>query len=272
MQQQLKPSWKGLKGGGGTPVAEVVGLCTGWSTDVNPFGGTNVLMRLANCQVIKSDSPYPYSDWTLQVKWSESQNSAWGKLGASIAKTLQIDIELLDIDLLTNQWLHLLRHDGYQFGTDRQTGQPMVGTIWELTEVLQPGQQVTPAAAPVAAPQYPLASPAQVASPDGGSAAMAQAPLAAPVVQAATISPQAPILPQETAGGGVTATDPYARAKQLLKGKDVASFLQAALPDAVIRGDPMLIQSILTNAFIPALASKGEATLQPDGTYDVTLP
>jgi len=244
LQDSMKPSWKNLKGAGGsTPIAEIVGHCDSWEIAPDAFGSNQVAFALSKCQVLKADSPYPYSDFTLSIKYSDSLNSGWGKFGDSVSKVLGIATDTLDVDLLKGQWLHLLRIDNVPYGTDRQTGQPITGTVWNLVEIVQEGAPVTAVHPSLQAGAIPSAAPAPVA------------PVAAPVAVAT---------PTNTGS-----SDPQQRALELLHGKSQADYFPVALSDDILRKDPMLLNSILSNAFIAAKVASGDVTQNTDGTYSV---
>mgnify|MGYP005829468061 CR=1 FL=1 len=261
----MKPSWKNLRGtGGATPVAEVVGLCDSWGLAPNQFGDNQITLSLSQCQILKSDSPFPYTDWALSIKYSDSLNSGWGKFGQSVAEVYQVDIDQLDIDLLKGQWLHLLRIDNVNYGTDRNTGQPFLGSAWKLVELVAPG-------APVAAIHPSLANPQVSAA--SVVAAVAGAVVPVPVITAPiTTTPPVPA-PTYTAPAVVAAPQiaqtPEDRALELLHGSDLATFFQTALPDPVLKGDPMLMNSIINQSFIAAKITSGEVVLNEDGTHTV---
>ena len=65
MTSGLKPSWQGLKGAQdfNNPVEEVVGTIVNWRLEPNHFGDNQVIFTLANCQILKTDIPFPYPDW-----------------------------------------------------------------------------------------------------------------------------------------------------------------------------------------------------------------
>lgn len=265
----LKPGWKNMKGGGSkTPVAEAVGLFSGWKTEVSNFGGNNVVLSFTNCQMLKLDAPYPYPDWDLSIKFSESINSGWGIIGTSLAEGLGLELDMLDIDLLRGRWCHMLREDNHSFGTNKTVNPPqeMLGSVWRLVRFVQPGESVvsvapvmapTPVATP--APAQAIAAPVAVAAP----APVAVAAVAAPVAIAPVATP-APVV-----AAGELSTDPQTRALQLLHGKDLSAFFQAAIPDPIIRQDGSLVQTITSNAYVPAQVAAGKAIQNADGTYSV---
>ena len=140
-----KPSWRGLsQGGNRIPVAEFIGQCTAWAVAPDNFGNQNVNLSFGNCQVLHSDTPWPYAEITLAIKISQSVNSGWGKLGETIARAFGVTMDILDIDQLMGQWVHMVRHDATVFGQDRNTGKDMTGVTWEMVGFVQTGVQVVP--------------------------------------------------------------------------------------------------------------------------------
>jgi len=266
----MKPSWKGLKGAGGnTPVAEVVGLCSNWGIAPNQFGDNMITLNLSQCQILKSDSPFPYSELPLGIKYSESLNSGWGKFGQSVAEVFQCDIDALDIDLLVGQWLHLLRIDNVNFGTDSKTGQQFLGSVWKLVELVQAGAPVVAIHPSLVNPQPAAAAIAAVVS---GQVANPGVPIVAPVPPVIAPPPvvAAPMAQASVAAApATTSQDPTTRALDLLHGSDLATFFQKALPDPVLKADPMLINSIINQTFIAAKITSGEVILNEDGTHSV---
>lgn len=140
-----KPSFKGLRQGGNqTPISELVGQVQRWWQEPDNFGGIRFKMHLIQCQILKTDAAWPYSEADVEIRISDSATSGWGLFGKSCAQAFGIDIEQFDIDMLVNQWVHLVREDRHVYGQNQQTGQPMVGSVWYLHELMQPGQQASP--------------------------------------------------------------------------------------------------------------------------------
>ena len=275
--QSLKPSWRGLKRGGGSPLEEFVGSLNAWSVEPSTFGGTNCNFDFVALQVWKSDQPFPYAEARVSLKMSDSDNSAWGKFGHSIATAMGVDIDYLDIDGLKGHVLHMLRHDNVSFGTGRD-GQEFKGTVWELVGIVPPGVQPVwknPApgqppvvAVPVIVP--PITTPPVIVPP------VVTPPAAVPVVVAPTPVVQSPPVTQTpvTTPAPITVpptavADPSARALQLLDGQTLASYFNQALSDPIIKSDPGLVNSILSNAFVATLVAQGRARENADGTYSV---
>jgi hypothetical protein len=240
--QGLKPGWQGMRDGGSwsTPVSDFVGNMADWRVEPGQFGN-QVIMSFDRCQVFQSDSPYPGAEVEVWIKYSEQKNSGWGKLGQSMADKLGVELELMDIDQLKGQQMHMVRHDNVPFGfNDRVTGAPATGTVWELTELLAPGQQATPTV-----PAVPTIPPVpQPMSP------------MAPAVAA----PHVPVVPP--ADGAAEA-----KALELLDGKNLSEYFQIVLTDPVVKTNSELVTQIVNNTFAQAKVTTGEVTLDDQGVY-----
>ena len=283
--EALKPSWRGLQASGNqTPVSEVVGQVASWLMTPNNFGSQNVAINFVNCQVLDSDAAYVYSEWTLNIKYSDRQISGWGLFGVSLATALGVDIEMMDLDHLPGRWFHLVRVDNYQFGTNQQTGQPMTGNIWQVVKAMQPGEQpvrqraAAPApmltqppvngvvAQPVVAQAAPLAAAPVMAAP---VAVAPIAPTPAPMAQAAPIvvpqaAPPQVVMPEPAPMGDATSV-----ALAHLHGSTLSDFFQKALADENIRAAPEITQAIVGNTFVAAKIASNEVIQNADGTHTV---
>lgn len=259
----LKPTWRGLRSSTTTPVREFVGRLAGPGNPAEGWlvpgrFGTLVRMKFDQVQVLLTDQPWPYSEVVVEVKTSESSDSAYGRFGLSFADALGVSIDDLDIEGATGRSFHMLRQDGVQFGIDKE-GKPIAGTVWRVVAQVQPGQNVQPLGAlhtnkaPTAAmPPMPPAPTATVAPP--------AAPPAAPT------APTPPAASAPAAAGTPSAED---RALSILNGKSAADFFHAVLADNVIRGNGELVDRIIHGAFLQAQISAGRVTQNPDGTYTV---
>jgi hypothetical protein len=265
MVSGLKPTWQNMKGGGGakTPVEEIVGQCYDWRLEANRWGSNDVTLMFNQCQILKSDTPFPYAEWELAIKYSDNANSGWGIFGNSAATALGIDIELLDIDLLKTRWIHLLRSEEI-FGDDAKAAplpdgtQPKIkGFVWRIIEFVQPGQPVAAVAQMAPAPIPMVAAPVAVATPVVNGPAPAVAVATPPVVVA-------PVVAAPVAG-----LSPDQQALELLHGRDISSFFQVAVPDVIIRTDAALVNSILSNAFVTTKIASGDVVRNDDGTHTV---
>lgn len=293
MTTGLKPSWQGLKTSQNfnNPVEEVVGQIVDWRIELDNFQNNQVILKFAQCQILKMDAPYPYPDWELSIKFSEHENSAWGFFGLSAAEALGTSIELLDIDLLKGRWAHVLRtpHDyGPDKAKESSPGVParIMGVVYRIVKFIEPGTAVTSVApvAPVAvapvAVVAPVQAPAPIAAPVAMPAAQVMAPAVAPVAVPVAAAPvavatapvavaEAPVAVVETPAIPGAQPTPEDQALTLLHGKDIASFFQVAVPDPIIRTDPALVNAIMSGVFAQAQITSGKVVKNDDGTHSV---
>ena len=275
MTSALKPSWQGLKGAQdfNNPVEEVVGTIVNWRLEPNHFGDNQVIFTFANCQILKADTPFPYPDWEMSIKFSESEKSGWGMFGVSAAAALGVDIELLDIDLLKQRQVHILRSP-YEYGPDKNKPElspgvwpPMVGKVYRIIKFVQPGEPVTsvaPLSTTTVAPPATVPAPVPVTTPvTMPDPQVAPAPWTAPTP---TPTPTAPIPSTAPAGGEVSSED---HALTLLHGKTMAMFFQVAVPDPIVRLDPNLVNAIMSNTFIVGMVASGRVVMDEGGVYSV---
>ena len=200
MTTGLKPSWKNLKTGVNynDPVEEVVGQFLDWRLEPNSFGDNQIIFRLSGCQILASDQPFPYADWEMVVKFSESENSGWGHFGKSAADALGVDIELLDIDLLKGRWTHILRTEK-DYGEDKNKpevapGVParIVGKVYNIVKFINAGEKVTSIAPPK---NVAVAATVQAATPATTPVVMAEAQVAAVPIATTPVAPEvAPVI------------------------------------------------------------------------------
>lgn len=227
--QGLKPGWRGLKSVGDfkTPVIEFVGKLSKWRTEPSQFGNT-IRMQFTNCQVLRADAPYTAAEVSLNIKFSEYENSGWGKLGASFAKVLNTSIDLLDVDFLVGQFLHMLRYDNVDFGFVTKEGDQARGTVWACEAIVLPGASVAPKSI---APVLPIASPSiSITVPSG-------VPVASPLLHANNIEE---------------------KVLYLMHGKTLAEWYQTVLTDTDVRAKPDIQNSILGGTFLAAKKASGE--------------
>jgi hypothetical protein len=240
----LVPSWRGLKTGFGTPVREFVGTFNHWQINQARFG-TMVQMDFSQCQILASDSPYPYAEVTIEIKYSDQGNSGWGVVGTSLAEALGVELNALNIDALKGQTLHMYRYEK-DYGTNQQ-GEQMRGWVWKCVTTLQSGENATML---TGTPNEITLSPV-VATPPSNSASP-------------TPPPPAPTPPQATAAQGAEA-----RALELLNGKNLAEFFQVALPDATIKTDPSISTSIMGGQFVESMIAAGRVTVDSSGIHRI---
>ena len=243
-----KPTWAGLKSGGDkTPVKEVIGTVNpqqAYTIEPDDFGATNIGLNFVQCQIIRTDNsvPYPYAEVQVLSKYSDRQNSVWGKLGTSIALCLGITLDQLDIDSLAGRQFHMVCTDNFLFFKGRD-GVEARGSIWTAYNV---GQAPAPEAQ--AAPMAPT-----------------------PVVPAAPVVPQ-PVVPQVPAASpAAMALDPgRAKALALLNGPPgltLSEFFTAALGDDAIKGDGALVSEIVDRVFMANMVAAGLTVEGADGRF-----
>ena len=258
----MTPDWRGLKSGFGTPVSEFVGTFNHWQVNQTNFGA-QVQMDFVSCQVLASDSPYPRAEVTLEIKYSDSENSGWGVFGMAMARAMGVDINALNLDALRGIVFHMYRYNK-DYGINQQTNQQMTGRVWNAVAMIPAGgafDQITggPREAEFIAPPAPVvAQPAVATTTPTAPAPVAQQPVAAPVVATAPVVPAAPI-----------ATDPTERALEILDGKNAADFFSNALPDEIIRAAPLVSQAIMNMTFVEGMIAAGRVTLDADGIHHV---
>ncbi len=276
--QGLKPTWKGLKRGGDfrTPVSEFIGQFTDWSTYPNRFGDTAVALKFDRIQVLDQDAPYPYPQLDLEIKYSDQENSIWGKFGISLATCMGVELDYMDIDQPKGQWFHMVRYDNEPFGwNDKATGKPVTGFIWRCHAILQPGQSVTSAYR--AAQEYQEYM--EALNLKHGVITVAALPIPAAPIASAGFNPAMGILPATpslatappppTPAAPAISITPEQQALSLLSGADLATFFQKAMSDETIRTDPTLVNSILSGSWLASMEAAGKVTQQPDGLYMV---
>ena len=295
-QQGLKPSWQGLKAplaNFNNPVEEMVGQFVEWKLELDNFNNNQVVFKFSQCQILKSDTPYPYPEWEMSIKFSEQEVSAWGFFGDSASEALGTTRELLDIDLMKGRWVHILR-TSHDYGPDKtkevSPGVParIMGVVYRVVRFIQPGEAVTSIAqatpaqvqeAPVAAlnPQgttptqqvaVPVTMPAaQVVATPAPAAVATPIVAAVPVpVETVTTVPPSPVATIEAPAVTQSAED---RALELLHGRDAASFFALAIPDEVIRPNSDLVNAIMSGVFVQTQITSGKVIKNEDGTHTV---
>ena len=196
--------------------------------------------------------------------------------GASAAAALGVDIELLDIDLLKQRQVHILRSP-YEYGPDKNKPEiapgvwpPMVGKVYRIIKFVQPGEAVTSVApvgavaqVPVAAVATTITAPPPVTVPAPVTMPEPQVPIVIPATEPAA----SPVVPPPPDGGEALTSEEQALA--LLHGKTIAAFFQAAVPDPIVSLDPALVNAIMSNTFVVGMVANGRVVMDPGGVYTV---
>ena len=97
-------------------------------------GQQDVLCSFSKLTVLDTDSPYPYDNAQIILKFSDSINSGWCILEDSIATVLQKTIEEVSIDDIVNADTTWDREDNHLFFVDK-AGKESRGTVWRVTEI-----------------------------------------------------------------------------------------------------------------------------------------
>jgi hypothetical protein len=240
----LIPTWRGLKTGFGTPVREFVGTFNSWQINQARFG-TMVQMDFNQCQILASDSPYPYAEVTIEIKYSDQGNSGWGVVGSSLAEAMGVELNALNIDALKGINLHMYRFEK-DYGTNQQ-GDQMRGLVWKCINTLQPGESATQ----ITGTTNEITLPPVTVAPSTNSTPPASSP------SAPTSSQVAPVQNAE------------ARALELLNGKNLAEFFQVALPDSTIKTDASISTAIMGGQFVESMIAAGRVTVDASGIHQV---
>lgn len=241
--------WGGLTSGGANkiPVICFIGRLTDMLFVPDNFGNYQVQEKYDQVQILESPAPWPWATLDLPIKYSEREESGWGR-HVSSAKALGLAINAASLDQAKADLIgkmYELRQKEEDYGEDRKTGQKFKGDVWRFIRVVQAG-----GAAQTAQPQY--AQPAAIPAP------VASSPVAVPGTPS-TFS--AIIAPTDTAP---------IRAKKLLHGKTLNEFLGVALVDEKIKGDSAFVNSIFDQSFIVGLKASGQVLLGADGKFSVT--
>lgn len=257
--------WSGLSVGGAfkIPVLAFIGRLTDMVQDPQSQFGLRIVERYDQVQILNSPVPWPWATLDLSIKYSDKEESAWGRhvssakslgLAQSIATLNEAKVELV------GKVYELCQKDE-TYGEDK-TGQTMHGDVWRFVRVVQPG-----AAQPFAQPQYatPQVAPAAPVVP------LQPQPAVAPVAPAVVPITPAPVA--QPAGTFNTAPDPAdtaaVRAKKLLHNRTLNEWLGVALMDDKIKADPAFINSVYDQSFIVGLKGAGQVTQNAEGKFQV---
>lgn len=228
--------WSGLKTGGSFkhPLGRFIGRMDSHSYDTQNKFGMRVVFHFSGVIVMEARAFFTGDTTEIQIKYSDSENSAWGKwvesaklVGkATMAATLNEAIQEL-----LNNWYEVYQITE-EYGTDDK-GQVMKGDVWRIARIVpvaqvqqimaakgasqpqQPMGQTLPPVPPVPpvpqmpqqqvqTPLAPVAPPAQI-STDGQwklinnqwvpNVSTAPAPVAPPVIPAPPPVPPVPPMP-----------------------------------------------------------------------------
>jgi len=244
--------WSGLKTGGQykSPLNKFIGRMDSYALDTQAAYGLRIVLRFSQLQVLETTAPWPWATADISVKYSDSENSGWGKLVKS-AKDLGLAIQAATLQEAMNDLVgkifEMHQSVNEHFGEDKE-GKAMLGDVWRFVRILQMGGFQQPA---YGTPSVPAAPPTPAMT----------TPPAAQQVPAPT--PQVDMTPQPTDTAAM-------RAKKLLHGKRLNEFLGVALIDPVIKADAAFVNSIFDQSFIVGLKASGQVALDTNtGVFTV---
>lgn len=247
----VEVKWSGLETGGSfsLPVVAFIGRLTDMLEDTQSQYGLRIIEKFDQVQILESPVPWPWATIDPSIKYSNKENSGWGKHIAS-AKALGLAVgatTLREAKVELIGRIFEMRQVTETYGEDRQTGQTLQGDVWKFIRIVVPGQ-------PQPFPQPPYVQPQPQPAPT------ARTPALAPVLTPAPAGFNATLLPTDTAP---------IRAKKLLSGRALNEWLGVALIDDKIKADPAFINTIYDQSFIVGLKASGQVTQGVDGKFQV---
>lgn len=284
MDAEIK--WSNLDSGGvlKTPLKKFIGRFDSYKKEEH-FNNLYVCYKFSNVQVLDTDAPWPYATADIYIKYSNRENSGWGKhvesvKGLGLAQTAStLDAAIADLQGKVFE----VHKDIESYGTDKATGNNMQGEVFRFVRIIQPGVpqpqpqvQQTPVAPPSPPVQPVQTTPPQVAQvPTPVAPAMDPAVLAA--LQAAGAIPAmapspVPTTVQPTGFDLNVKPDdtPYNRALKLINGRNLNEFLGLALTDDRIKSDDEFVKSIYNSGFVNSAKHAGQI-VEENGIYKVVV-
>lgn len=116
---------------GGTPLRKFTGVLDSYYPEDRTFG-TQVILNFKDVEVLESVEPYNFPTATISIKLSNKKNSGWGVFSESVAALLPEDQDIKDC---IGKRIGMEMEVGHEYGTDRQTGEPMLGNPWKVFEL-----------------------------------------------------------------------------------------------------------------------------------------
>ena len=98
-----------------------------WDRVLVEFGFTDV-------EVIQSTEPYEFPIAVINIKYSEKENSIWGIFAGSLANFLGPEEGVEEL-AASHARLHMLKTEGHEFGINRETGEPIIVSAWEVQDI-----------------------------------------------------------------------------------------------------------------------------------------
>jgi len=251
--------WSGLSTGGAfkIPVVAFIGRLTDMVYDAQSQFGLRIIEKYDQVQILESPAPWPWATIDLSVKYSDKEESGWGR-HVSSAKALGLAQTIANLDGAKAELIgkvYELRQKDETYGEDTKTGQTMHGDVWRFVRVIQPGQAPQNFPQPqYAVPQAP--APVAPVAPAPQVVVASVAPVAPPVAGAFNIAPD----PSDTAP---------VRAKKLLHNRTLNEWLGVALMDDKVKADPAFINSVYDQSFIVGLKGAGQVIVDAEGKFQV---
>lgn len=141
-------SIRGLtEGGFETPLrrfkGRYVGLKTEPITDAqgNTTGKIRVILQYSDVEVIDSTEPYNFPTAEIRFSHSLKKGSKWGIFSESLVKLLPEDE---DLNECKGKMMELVYTPDHDFGENRDTGERIVSSIWEVASIEGGGAKVNP--------------------------------------------------------------------------------------------------------------------------------
>ena len=115
----------------GTPLRKFYGVLDSYYPDEGKFG-TRVVLNFKELKVIETVEPYNFPTAVISIKLSNRKRSAWGIFGESLVKLLSENQDIKDCQGMRIGMVMTPNHD---YGENRQTGEKIIGSAWEVFEV-----------------------------------------------------------------------------------------------------------------------------------------
>lgn len=140
---KAKLSFKGLEEAGQQhPLIKFKGVLQSYDPQPpNERGRVRVLFHFSDIEVIESREPYPFPLAEIGINYSTRKRSSWGVLAGSVGK-VNSDLDVPDLVGKGQEWHNT---PGHQFGENRETGEQIVASCWEVMAVegVDTGPQVS---------------------------------------------------------------------------------------------------------------------------------
>jgi len=224
--------------------------------------GFRIVEKYDQVQILQSPSPWPWATLDFSIKYSNREESGWGRHIAS-AKALGLATNAATLDEAKKELIgktYELKQQEESYEGGRQRDQVMKGNVWRFVRVVEPSVPTTPYVVPPVAPP-PAPAPIQGF----------QSP---PIVVQGALSPSpAPtlvqgVLPIDAPNALDPGDAPEVRAKKLLHGRTLNEWLGVALVDEKIAGSAV-VNSIYDQSLIVGLKASGQVVQDADGRFQV---